>query len=57
MSYILNNAITGIDPDFIVDYNLALLSRGGFTNDFKPYSRYICIWRGYFRLGRQLNRK
>jgi hypothetical protein len=28
MSYILNNAIGGIAPDFTVDYSLALLSRG-----------------------------
>ncbi|PRP66283.1 DUF6266 family protein [Nonlabens agnitus] len=28
MSYILNNAITGVAPNFMVDYNSALLSRG-----------------------------
>lgn len=28
MSYVLKNAITGIEPDFEVDYGLALLSRG-----------------------------
>jgi hypothetical protein len=28
MSYTLNNAITGISPDFLVDYSSALLSRG-----------------------------
>lgn len=31
MSYILNNAITGTSPDFSVDYNLALVSRGSLT--------------------------
>jgi len=36
MSYILNNAITGIDPDFVVDYNLALLSRGGLSTPLSP---------------------
>jgi hypothetical protein len=36
MSYILNNAITGIDPDFVVDYNLALLSRGGLSSPLNP---------------------
>lgn len=36
MSYILNNAITGIDPDFIVDYTLALLSRGGLSMPLNP---------------------
>ena len=36
MSYILNNAITGIDPDFIVDYTLALLSRGGLSIPLNP---------------------
>lgn len=28
MSYILNNAVTGISPDFAVDYASALISRG-----------------------------
>lgn len=36
MYYILNNAITGIDPDFVVDYNLALLSRGGLSSPLNP---------------------
>lgn len=36
MSYILNNAITGIDPDFVVDYNAALLSRGGLSTPLSP---------------------
>ena len=36
MSYILNNAITGIDPDFIVDYTLALISRGGLSMPLNP---------------------
>jgi hypothetical protein len=31
MSYILNNAIGGIAPDFTVDYSLALLSRGSLS--------------------------
>ncbi|WP_147679251.1 DUF6266 family protein [Algibacter pacificus] len=28
MSYVLNNAIAGVAPDFTIDYSLALLSRG-----------------------------
>lgn len=36
MSYILNNAITGVDPDYIVDYTLALLSRGGLSMPLNP---------------------
>ena len=36
MSYILNNAITGIDPDFIVDYTFALISRGGLSMPLNP---------------------
>lgn len=31
MSYLLNNAITGIAPDFTVDYSNALLSRGSLS--------------------------
>ena len=32
MSYTLGNAITGVAPDFTVDYSLALLSRGSLSN-------------------------
>ncbi|TXK74534.1 DUF6266 family protein [Mesonia sp. HuA40] len=28
MSYVLNNAVTGSAPNFVIDYSLALLSRG-----------------------------
>lgn len=31
MSYILNNAIVGTSPNFSVDYNMALVSRGSLT--------------------------
>ena len=31
MSYLLSNAITGIAPDFTVDYSKALLSRGSLS--------------------------
>lgn len=36
MSYILNNAITGISPDFVIDYSLALLSRGNLSPALNP---------------------
>lgn len=36
MSYTLNNAITGISPDFIVDYSSALLSRGSLPGALNP---------------------
>jgi hypothetical protein len=36
MSYVLNNAITGIEPNFEVDYPLALLSRGGLSPALNP---------------------
>ena len=31
MSYILNNAVTGVAPNFTVDYTAALVSRGGLS--------------------------
>ncbi len=31
MSYVLNNAVSGIAPNFTIDYSLALLSRGGLS--------------------------
>ncbi|CAM1346895.1 DUF6266 family protein [Tenacibaculum insulae] len=31
MSYVLNNAVGGIAPNFMIDYSLALLSRGGLS--------------------------
>jgi len=31
MSYVLNNAITGVSPNFSVDYSLALMSRGSLS--------------------------
>ena len=31
MSYVLNNAVGGIAPNFTIDYSLALLSRGGLS--------------------------
>ena len=34
MSYVLGNAITGIAPNFTVDYSLALLSRGSLSDPF-----------------------
>jgi hypothetical protein len=36
MSYVLNNAIDGIAPNFTVDYSLALLSRGSLSTAFNP---------------------
>ncbi|MFI1743247.1 DUF6266 family protein [Thalassobellus sediminis] len=36
MSYVLNNAITGIEPDFNVDYSKALLSRGNLSGVLNP---------------------
>tara|TARA_R110002111_G_scaffold67940_1_gene110531 strand:- start:182 stop:823 length:642 start_codon:yes stop_codon:yes gene_type:complete len=32
MSYVLNNAVGGIAPNFTIDYSLALLSRGGLSS-------------------------
>ena len=47
MSNVLSNAITGIAPNFTVDYSLALLSKGNSTNSSKrrqmALSR-ICSW-------------
>lgn len=31
MSYVLNNAVDGVAPNFTIDYSLALLSRGGLS--------------------------
>jgi len=31
MSYVLNNAVGGVAPNFTIDYSLALLSRGGLS--------------------------
>ncbi|UKM63890.1 DUF6266 family protein [Flavobacteriaceae bacterium GSB9] len=36
MSYVLNNAITGIEPNFNVDYATALLSRGNLSSALNP---------------------
>ncbi|MGM5470252.1 DUF6266 family protein [Flavobacteriaceae bacterium LMO-SS05] len=36
MSYVLNNAITGVAPNFTVDYSLALLSRGNLSGALNP---------------------
>jgi len=36
MSYVLNNAITGTSPNFIVDYPNALVSRGGLSRPLNP---------------------
>lgn len=36
MSYILNNAVGGIAPNFNIDYSLALLSRGGLSGVLNP---------------------
>jgi len=38
MSYVLNNAITGTEPNFIVDYSTALLSRGVLSGVLNPNS-------------------
>ncbi|TXD56904.1 hypothetical protein ES044_16045 [Polaribacter sp. IC066] len=32
MSYVLNNAVDGVAPNFAIDYSLALLSRGGLSS-------------------------
>lgn len=32
MSYVLNNAVGGIAPNFTIDYSLALLSRGSLSS-------------------------
>ena len=32
MSYVLNNAVGGVAPNFLIDYSLALLSRGGLSS-------------------------
>uniref|UniRef100_UPI00259B3B03 DUF6266 family protein n=1 Tax=uncultured Polaribacter sp. TaxID=174711 RepID=UPI00259B3B03 len=36
MSYVLNNAITGTEPNFVVDYPNALVSRGGLSGALNP---------------------
>ncbi|NEW80618.1 MAG: hypothetical protein GZ086_14615 [Gelidibacter sp.] len=36
MSYVLNNAITGIEPDFVVDYPNALVSKGTLSGALNP---------------------
>lgn len=36
MSYVLNNAITGDDPDFVVDYPNALVSKGVLSGALNP---------------------
>ncbi|WP_418604168.1 DUF6266 family protein [Hwangdonia sp.] len=36
MSYVLNNAVIGIAPNFTVDYSLALLSRGNLSGVLNP---------------------
>jgi hypothetical protein len=36
MSFILNNAIIGISPDFEIDYSLGLLSRGNLAGALDP---------------------
>lgn len=36
MSYILNNAISGTFPSYIIDYSLALLSRGSLSGALNP---------------------
>ena len=36
MSFILNNAIIGVSPDFEIDYSLALLSRGNLAGASNP---------------------
>ena len=36
MSYVLNNAITGTEPNFVVDYPNALVSRGGLSGVLNP---------------------
>jgi hypothetical protein len=36
MSYLLNNAIIGVSPNFEIDYSLALLSRGNLSKALNP---------------------
>lgn len=36
MSYTLNNAMTGVSPNFIVDFSSVLLSRGGLPGALNP---------------------
>ena len=36
MSFILNNAIIGVSPDFEIDYSVALLSRGNLAGALNP---------------------
>jgi hypothetical protein len=36
MSYLLNNAIIGVSPNFEIDYSLALLSRGNLSTALNP---------------------
>lgn len=36
VSYLLKNAITGVSPNFTIDYSLALVSRGGLPNGKNP---------------------
>lgn len=36
MSHILGNAVTGISPDFVIDYSSALLSRGSLPGALNP---------------------
>ena len=36
MSYLLNNAIIGVSPDFEIDYSMALLSRGNLSTALNP---------------------
>ena len=36
MSYVLNNAIGGVAPNFVVDYSTALLSRGSLSGVLNP---------------------
>jgi hypothetical protein len=36
MSYILNNAISGTFPNYLIDYSLALLSRGSLSGALNP---------------------
>lgn len=36
LAYLLKNAITGVDPDFKVDYSLAKISRGNLPNVLAP---------------------
>lgn len=36
MSYVLNNAITGVEPNFSVDYPIVFLSRGNLSGAVNP---------------------